>query len=117
MSHRRDSDLARAFVECLDDDALNSLAERLRPLLGSAAPGELRAVYTVATLAAELEVSPKTIRGAIRRGELRATKRGERWLVAADTPRGPAPNLGGSMHPQRTQQSTTVPRRYCEVQR
>jgi excisionase family DNA binding protein len=42
------------------------------------------AVYTPATLAAELGRSPRSIRGAIHRGELRATKRGRGWIISAE---------------------------------
>jgi excisionase family DNA binding protein len=40
--------------------------------------------YTVASLAAELGVSAKAIRCAIARHELRAVKRGSRWIISAD---------------------------------
>ena len=39
--------------------------------------------YTPATLAAELGRSPKSIRGAIARGELEAAKRGRGWVIGA----------------------------------
>jgi excisionase family DNA binding protein len=40
--------------------------------------------YTVATLAAALGVTERVVRNAIARGELRAVKRGARWLIATD---------------------------------
>lgn len=39
--------------------------------------------YTTGTLAAQLGVTTKVITGAIRRGELEATRRGRRWMIAA----------------------------------
>ncbi len=82
--------LAAAFLADLDDAALDALAERLAPRLAdrlavtsaSGPPG-----YTVATLAAELGVSTKTIRGAVHRGELAATRSGRSYLIAADAVR------------------------------
>jgi excisionase family DNA binding protein len=59
----------------------NMLAE-LRRLVGSHAGPAL--AYTVNTLAAELGVSQRVVRNAIGRGELRAVKRGARWLIPAD---------------------------------
>ena len=41
-------------------------------------------VYTVASLADALRVSPKVVRGAIARGELDAVKRGGRWIIPAE---------------------------------
>jgi excisionase family DNA binding protein len=38
-------------------------------------------IYTVASLAAVLDVSPRVVRGAIARGELQAAKRGGRYLI------------------------------------
>jgi len=43
--------------------------------------------YTASTLAAALGVSAKTVRNAIARGELRAIKRGARWIVSEDAVR------------------------------
>jgi len=51
-----------------------TLAEHLRPPL----------VYTCRTLAAEVECSPEAIGRAIRSGELPASRRAGRWLIAAD---------------------------------
>jgi excisionase family DNA binding protein len=62
--------------------------ERLRALVGAdqvpsrgliAAPA-----FTVATLAAELGRSERSIRAAIARGELRAVKRGRGYVISAD---------------------------------
>lgn len=52
---------------------------RLRAL---AAPA--RTLHSTATLAAELEVSERTIRRAIEAGELPATRRCGRWVIVAD---------------------------------
>lgn len=80
--------LAQAFVAAIAEDS-TALAE-LRVVLGVAAPvmadtGPL--AYTVASLAKELGVSAKVVRGAIQRGELEAVKRGNRWLIAAEAVR------------------------------
>ncbi len=104
--------LVCAIVESLSDHDLGVLARRLLPHLGR--PAELNdrnAAYTVASLAAELGMSPKTIRSAIARRELAAVKRGSRWLISADAVRewatpseaslqrrprcGPAPKASG----------------------
>jgi excisionase family DNA binding protein len=81
-SLNRDSQLALAFVEALDDRALDVLADALAPRLGTSttqAPAPV--VYTVATLAAELGVSGRAIRAAIHRGELEARKRGRTYVI------------------------------------
>lgn len=49
-----------------------------------AAAPERRSVYTTSTLAAELAVSARAVRGWIQAGELRATMRAGRWIIAAD---------------------------------
>ncbi len=81
--------LAAALLAELDDAALDTLAERLAPRLahwlGASSGGP--AGYTVATLAAELSVSTKTVRGAIHRGELAATRSGRSYLIGADAVR------------------------------
>jgi excisionase family DNA binding protein len=80
-------DLALALVDALDDQVLDRLARRLAPLLGQLRADEdgrgRPVAYTVASLAAELGVSEKTIRGAIHRGELAATLRARRYLIDA----------------------------------
>jgi excisionase family DNA binding protein len=55
------------------------MLEQLRELLG--APGA--AVYTPATLAAELGVTPRAIRAAIERGDLQARRSGRGWVIGA----------------------------------
>jgi excisionase family DNA binding protein len=62
-----------------DPDALAAL----RRLVGAGAEPAAPA-YTVATLAAALEVTERVVRNAIARGELRAVKRGARWVISAD---------------------------------
>ncbi len=80
-----DASIARAMVAALDDAALDALAAQLAPRIAAlATDGGDRRAYTVATLAAELSVSPRTVRAAIERGELPAVKRGGRWIVGAD---------------------------------
>ncbi len=83
--------LAAALLAELDDAALDTLAERLAPRLAhrlvAASSTGGPAGYTVATLAAELGVSAKTVRGAVHRGELAATRSGRSYLIAADAVR------------------------------
>jgi excisionase family DNA binding protein len=67
----------------LEDADLVELASRLEPFTptGAAAPA---AVYSPATLAAELGRSERSIRGAIARGELDAVRRGRGWVISAE---------------------------------
>jgi excisionase family DNA binding protein len=77
-----------AIVDGLSDRDLGVLARRLSPHLRQPTePDEGHAAYTVASLAAELAVSQKTIRCAIARRELAAVKRGARWLISAESVR------------------------------
>jgi excisionase family DNA binding protein len=80
------SDLARALLEDLAGDPL--ALERLRELVGGPPPdlpAESRTpAYTVATLAAALGRSERSIRAAIARGELQAVKRGRGFVMSAD---------------------------------
>lgn len=76
--------LAAALVEVLAADP--AAISRLRGLVAidsprAAAPEPV--IYTVASLAAVLQVSARVVRGAIARGELRAAKRGGRYLISA----------------------------------
>jgi hypothetical protein len=83
------SALASLLLDGLDDQGCAALARRLLPFLGQAGT-EARSVpaaYTVASLAAELGISPKAIRCAIARRELAAVKRGARWIISADAVR------------------------------
>ena len=78
--------LVSAIVDGLSDRDLGVLARRLLPHLRQPAePSDGRSAYTVASLAAELGVSQKTIRSAIARRELAAVKRGARWLISAES--------------------------------
>jgi excisionase family DNA binding protein len=77
---------ASLLFEGLSNQDLAVFARRLLPHLqesqldgAPAHPG-----YTVASLAAELGVSDKAVRCAIARHELRAVKRGSRWIISAD---------------------------------
>ncbi len=82
--------LAAALLAELDDAALDALAERLAPRLAyrlGARSTDAPAAYTVSTLATELRVSTKTVRGAIHRGELSATRSGRSYYVLADAVR------------------------------
>jgi excisionase family DNA binding protein len=80
--------LAAALIELVA--ASPSAMARLIELLEEyrhPAPEPVAPIYTVASLAAVLNVSPKVIRGAIARGELGAVKRGGRWIISADAVR------------------------------
>lgn len=79
--------LAALLLDGLDEDALRALARRLAPhfrRLENVNQQVRHLAYTVDSLAAELSVSPKAIRCAIARGELRGVKRGSRWVISAD---------------------------------
>jgi excisionase family DNA binding protein len=79
--------LASLILDGLDDRGLAVLARRLLPHLREPAASHAtpaRVAYTVPSLAAELGVSPKTIRCSIARHELAAVKRGSRWIISAD---------------------------------
>lgn len=81
------AELARALLDVLDDEALVLLAARLLPhLQGGCDPAgpQSPVLYTVDSLARAVELSPKTIRRAIRQGELAAIKRSGRWLISRD---------------------------------
>jgi excisionase family DNA binding protein len=95
--------LVSAIVDGLSDRDLGMLARRLSPHLRQ--PAELNnghSAYTVASLAAELGVSQKTIRSAIARRELAAVKRGARWLISADSVREWATPSESPPRPRRT---------------
>lgn len=82
--------LASLMLDGLDDHGLAVLAGRLLPHLRrtrDAEPARSNAAYTVASLAAELGVSQKTIRCAIARRELSAVNRGSRWIISVDAVR------------------------------
>jgi excisionase family DNA binding protein len=82
--------LASLILDGLSERELGLLAGRLLPHLRrpmESPDGGAHAAYTVASLAAELGVSQKTIRCAIARRELAAVKRGARWLISADAVR------------------------------
>jgi excisionase family DNA binding protein len=80
--------LAVAVVEALAADPVASA--RLRSLLAieqtDPSPADAPA-YTVDSLAATLKVTARVIRNAIARGELRAVKRGRRWIISGDAVR------------------------------
>jgi excisionase family DNA binding protein len=87
LEERASGALAALLLGGLDEDALGALAKRLVPHLSQLEnlKREVRHLaYTVDTLAAELGMSPKAIRCAIARGELRGVKRGSRWIISAD---------------------------------
>lgn len=78
--------LASLLLEGLSDQDLAVFAWRLLPHLqeGPLDHARTRSAYTVASLAAELGVSTKAVRCAIARDELRAVKRGSRWIISAE---------------------------------
>jgi excisionase family DNA binding protein len=80
----RDSQIALALVESLDDRALDVLADALAPRLGASTTPSAPVAYTVASLAGELGLSERVIRAAIHRGELDAAKRGRTYLITRD---------------------------------
>lgn len=79
------SDLARALLDELAGDPV--ALERLRALVGyrdDAVSSVPAPAFTVATLAAELGRTERSIRAAIGRGELEAAKRGRGYVISAD---------------------------------
>jgi hypothetical protein len=79
------SDLLRAIVAALEADPVE--LERLRSLLGievDRQPAVSAPAYTVQSLAAEIGRTPRSVRGAIERGELEAAKRGRGYVISAE---------------------------------
>ena len=79
------SALARAMIAELEADPV--AFEQLRAMLGVAVerqPVISVPVYTVQSLAAALDRTPRSIRGAIERGELEAVKRGRGFVISAE---------------------------------
>ena len=72
--------IVAAMIEALRLD--REAIEVLRDVLEIPEPAAAAQWRTVATLAAELQVSEKVIRNAIARGELEAVKRGNRWFIS-----------------------------------
>jgi excisionase family DNA binding protein len=97
--------VAQSIVAAIADDPI-ALAE-LRTAIGVASPTTLDAAplaYTVATLADDLGVSTKVVRGAIGRGELEAVKRGSRWLISVEAVRAwTAGERQPTVRPRRTE--------------
>ncbi len=85
VSSEAETLLARAVLAALLDDrvALRRLQQAMCDFEAVAAPSSAPA-YTVGSLAAALEVTPRVVGNAITRGELRAVKRGARWLIPPD---------------------------------
>jgi excisionase family DNA binding protein len=84
----RESALVAALIELLA--ASPAATAQLVELLESQRPAQQQLAlpaYTVASLAAALGLSPRTVRGAITRGELAAVKRGGRWIISAEAVR------------------------------
>ena len=97
-------DRAQSIVAAIAEDPV-ALAE-LRAVIDTASSivsGDTPLAYTVSTLAADLGVSTKTVRGAISRGELKAVKRGSRWFISAEAVRAwTNGEWGPTARPQRT---------------
>ncbi len=101
--------LVSVILDGLSDRDVGVLARRLLPHLGQSAElSDRNAAYSVASLAAELGVSPKTIRCAIARRELAAVKRGARWLISADAVRDWA--TPSERSPRRRSRSAPAPK-------
>ena len=86
MQDENSSDpLVRALLAALlaDPESLRLLGTALTAV-AETEPDTRPAAYTVEGLAAMIAVSPRVVRNAITRGELRAVKRGGRWLIAPD---------------------------------
>jgi excisionase family DNA binding protein len=89
----------------LDELAADPVAlERLRALVSAPCDRDSRGsvpAYTVATLAAELGRSERSIRAMIARGELKAAKRGRGYVISAeavaDMARAPKPSRPASI--------------------
>src|SRR5581483_8425334 len=64
------AELARWLPTALDDEALQELANRLRPFMNSPVKEARTHLYTAAEAAEEVGVNVETIRRAIRSGEL-----------------------------------------------
>jgi hypothetical protein len=71
------TDRVRELLDELRDDP-DALAE-LRALIGAPA-----AVYSPATLAAELKITARAVRAAIERGDLQARRSGRGYVIGAD---------------------------------
>lgn len=103
------SGMLRAVIADLKDDPV-ALAE-LRSLLGPEVDRQpaSAAVYTVQSLADELGRTPRSIRGAIERGELEAVKRGRGYVISAEAVSrwASAPSGTPSRHARRPRASRT----------
>lgn len=105
---------ASLLLEGLSNQDLAAFARRLLPHLQQSHRDSARAhsAYTVASLAAELGVSDRAVRCAITRHELRAVKRGSRWIISADAVRewATAPGLPDATRHRRTASLPAAPR-------
>jgi excisionase family DNA binding protein len=92
-----DSRLALAWVEALDDRALDALADALASRLGASTTPPAPVAYTVASLASEVGLSERVIRSEIHSGGLQAVKRGRTYVITRDAVEAwaaPAPGAG-----------------------
>jgi hypothetical protein len=79
------SELLRALFAALEADPV--ARAQLRSLLGAEVDREpvvSATAYTVQSLAAEIGRTPRSVRGAIERGELEAAKRGRGYVISAE---------------------------------
>lgn len=109
--------MALSAAAALTLDSLRELAAdpiaaaELRSVLGSAEPPSAEPlVYTAETLAAELGVTTRTVRRYIEQDGLRATKKGDRWVMLPEDVRawatsGDRPNP--ACRPRRTRAQRT----------
>jgi excisionase family DNA binding protein len=70
------------FTEAELDRLADRLADRVVAKLEARDPGPT--VYTCATLADELGVTPRAVRAAIDRGDLEAVRRGRGYVITPD---------------------------------
>lgn len=111
------TDLGRALLDQLEPEDLADLADRLAPFLRAPTDHHSGAMYSTATLAAELGRSERSVRAAISRGELQAVKRGRGYVISAEAvaewTRPPATTLHGRANlapsPSRRQRSGPGP--------
>lgn len=113
------SDLLRALFAELERDP--TARAQLRSLLGAEVdrqPTASTTAYTVQSLATELGRTPRSVRGAIERGELEATKRGRGYVISAEAvsrwasaPPEAAPRRSRRPRPTKTQAAAGPMRR------
>jgi excisionase family DNA binding protein len=76
---RREFEAMRVYLERVEREN-RELAERVAQLEAAARPS----VYTPQTLAAQLGITPRAVRAAIERGDLKARRSGRGYVIGAD---------------------------------